>query len=197
MSERKRSLGGRLPLFQPKELTQAQKAAYDDISRTMVPWAEAAGFKAKLESGELIGPFNTILASPELGGAFLTLQAAEQRHTSLDERLRQVIILTVGAIWKSDYELYAHSAVARKAGLSENAILALAGGEPDESLTEVERVAQQFTKQLTVKREIDDELYRRTLGALGERGIIDLIVLAGCYDTVSSLLNAFRVPAPE
>ena len=38
-------------------------------------------------------------------------------YTSLDERVRQVIVLTVGAIWHADYELYAHAAVARKAEL--------------------------------------------------------------------------------
>ena len=197
MNEVKQSLGGRLPLFKPNELTPPQKAAYDNINRTMVPWAEAAGFKAKLQSGELIGPFNTILASPEVGGAFLTLQGAEQKHTSLNERLRQVVILTVGAVWESDYERYAHAAVARKAGLSEKAIRALGRGESEESLTEIERIAQQFTKQLTAKHGIDYELYGRTLSVLGERGIVDLIVLAGCYDIVSSLLNAFKVPAPE
>ncbi len=197
MSEVKQSLGGRLPLFKPNELTPSQKTAYDDMTRTMVPWAAAAGFKAKLESGELIGPFNTILASPELGSAFLSLQGAEQKHTSLNERLRQVVILTVGAVWQCDYERYAHSAVARKAGLSKEAISALAQGDPEESLSETERIAQQFTRQLTAKHGIDDELYSQALSVFGERGIVDLIVLAGCYDTVSSLLNAFKVPAPQ
>jgi 4-carboxymuconolactone decarboxylase len=39
-------------------------------------------------------------------------------------------MLTVGAVWQAAYELYAHSAVARQAGLSGDAIRALAGGLP-------------------------------------------------------------------
>ena len=84
----------------------------------MVPWAESSGFEAKLPDGRLIGPFNTILASPEIASSFLALPASEQEHTSLSERVRQVVILTVGTVWESDYD-------ARRAGLSEDAIRAL------------------------------------------------------------------------
>ena len=197
MSKTKQDLGGRLPLFAPQTLTGSQKALYDSMDSKMVPWAESAGFKAKLEDGRLVGPFNSILASPEIASSFLALQASEQEHTSLDERVRQVVILSVGAVWQSDYERYAHSAVARKAGLSEGAIRALVQGHQAQDLTQAERTAQRFTLQLTATHNIDDELYAEALTSFGVRGIVDLIVLAGCYNTVSSLLNAFRVPVPD
>ncbi len=74
---------------------------------------------------------------------------------------------------------------------------ALTHGEAAEGLTQDECVAQRFTRQLTEAHEIDDQLYAEAAAAFGARGIVDLIVLAGCYDTVSSLLNAFRVPVPK
>ena len=191
------SLGGRIPLFNPQALTPAQQAAYSHIDKKMVPWAESAGFKAKLADGRLIGPFNTILASPEIGSSFLALQASEQEHTSLSERVRQVVILTVGAVYQSDYERYAHSAVAQKAGLPQDAIHALTQGQATDDLAPEEQVAQRFTKQLTAEHPVDDRLYEEAVSAFGVAGIVDLIFLAGCYYTVSSLLNAFRVPVPE
>lgn len=197
MSESLEGLGGRVPLFDPQKLTASQRAVYDTINTKMVPWAESAGFKARLEDGKLIGPFNTILLSPEIGGSFLALQGAEQEHTSLSKRVREVVILTVGAVWKSDYERYAHSAVARKAGLSEKAIASLAQGTEAEELSEDEKIAQRFTWQLTAEHQISDELYSEAVATFGAQGIVDLIFLAGCYDTVSSLLNAFRVPVPQ
>ena len=126
MSESSQTLGGRVPLLDPQELTAAQQAVYETLNTKMVPWAEAAGFQAKLDDGKLVGPFNTILLSPEIAASFLALQASEQEHTSLSERVRQVVILTVGAVWKCDYERYAHVTVAREAGLSENIVSALA-----------------------------------------------------------------------
>ena len=163
----------------------------------MVSWAEAAGFKAKLADGKLIGPFNTILASPEIASSFLAFQGSEEEHTSLSKRVRQVVILTVGAVYESDYERYAHSAVAEKAGLSEAAVQALSQSDEADELTPQERVAQRFTKQLTAEHQVGDPLYQEAVSAFGVARLVDLVFLAGCYSTVSSLLTAFRVPVPE
>ena len=197
MPDQNAFLGGRVPLFDPHALTAAQKAVYDSMVAEMVPWAKAAGFTAMLEDGRLVGPFNTILESPGIAAAFLALQAAEQKHTTLSERVRQVVILTVGAVWKCDYERYAHEAVARKAGLPEEAILALAQGEPATGLATEELLAQRVTRQLTAEFHVSDELYAEASAAFGAQGIVDLVFLAGCYQTVSSLLNSFKVPVPR
>ena len=196
MDDPSQGMGGRLKLLEPSELTPEQKQTYDIIDTNMVPWAEASGFISKTGDGRLIGPFNSVLYSPGISPAFLALQAAEQKHTTLDERVRQVVILTVGAVWGCDYERYAHAAVARKAGMSETAIAALAKGEPAAELSAKERLAQRFTYEITANRKIDDALYSEADVEFGTQGLVDMLYLAGCYDTISSLLNAFKVPAP-
>lgn len=98
MPDESQHLGGRIALFAPDDLTGQQRKVYDVIDQQMVPWAEKAGFKVKLPDGRLVGPFNPILLSPEMGEAFLTLQAVEGKHSSLSPRVRQVVILTVGAV---------------------------------------------------------------------------------------------------
>ena len=196
MSTMQHGLGGRLPLFKPDALSPAQKKTYDTINATMVPWADKAGFKAKSDDGTLIGPFNGILLSPEITNAFLALQGAEQDHTTLSQRVRQIVILTVGAVWQCDYERYAHAAVARTAGLPGDVVSALAQGRPATGLTSDEQLAQRFTWQITVERQVDNGLYAEAEAAFGAQGIVDLLYLAGCYDTISSLLNTFRVPVP-
>ena len=190
-------LGGRVALLDPQSLTGAERRTYDTIDKTMVPWADEAGFRSKTLDGKLIGPFNSILFSPGITDSFLALQQAEQKHTTLSDRVRQVVILTVGAVWQCDYERYAHSAVARKTGISDATIAALVHAEPAPDLDQKERCAQRFTRQLTAEHQIDDELYAETEAAFGAKGIVDLIYLAGCYHTISALLNTFEVPAPE
>ena len=197
LSEKENALGGRLALLYPQQLDGAQKNLYTSIDRKAIPWAAASGFKAKLPDGRLIGPYNPILLSPAIAVSFLELLAAEQEHSTLSNRIRQVIILTVGSVWHSDYERYAHVAVARKAGLPEPAIQALCLGESAPELEPHEQLAQEVTRQLTAKHEIDDRLYQEALVSFGERGLLDLVFLAGCYHITSSLLNAFEVPAPE
>ena len=72
---------------------------------------------------------------PALGDALLALQDAEQHHTSLDARTRQVVTLTVGAIWVCDYGRYDHAAAAGKTGLSATTIGELSRGDVPVNLT--------------------------------------------------------------
>ena len=197
MSDLEDRLGGRLSLLDPRRLDKPAKALYDRISETAVTWAEGAGFESKTADGRLIGPFNATLLSPEICGSFLALQKTEETHTTLSERVRQVVILSVGSVWQAPYELYAHSAVARKAGLDEATIRALAADEPSETLGGDERIAREFTRQLVAERRVDGEVYEAARAVFGERGLVDMIVLAGCYQVVCSLLEAFEVPAPK
>ena len=197
MQESQQSLGGRLPLLKPEELKPEQKTLYDRLVSQAVPWAESSGFKARQPDGTLLGPFNCVLFSPKIATALIDMiQASESKDSTLTNRVRQVVILTVGAVWSSDYERYAHSAVAKKAGLPEDAIQALCKGEPATTLTQEEQLAQRFTRQITDTHKVDDQLYAEAVAAFGAEGIVDLLVLAGCYDTVSALLNAFQVPVP-
>jgi 4-carboxymuconolactone decarboxylase len=189
-------LGGRLTLADPDSLTGAQRRLFDHITANAVPWAQRTGFSAKSADGRLIGPFNPSLLNPQIGTAFLKLQATEEQHTSLDERVRQVVILTVGAVWQAPYELYAHCAVARHAGLSDAVVAALAAGEMPESLTHAENTAHRLAKALSTSHHVDDDLYRQAEQTFSPAGVFELTVLAGIYHTVCAILNIFDIPAP-
>ena len=190
-------LGGRLPLLPPAALDADQQHLYTQLSDHMVSWATKSGFQAATPGGVLIGPFNPMLRSPLLSQAVLAMNAAEGAHTALSERVRQVVILTVGAVWQAAYELYAHTAVARQAGFDEATIQALVAGKKPAGLSAEEGVAHEFTHRLSTKHQIDTALYGQALATFGEKGVVDMIYLAGQYMIISGLLNTFAVPAPE
>jgi 4-carboxymuconolactone decarboxylase len=174
-------LGGRLALLDPRALSPAQKAVYDRISTAFGSWADRIHFQSKTDDGRLIGPFNPILFSPGISSSFLDLRDAEEKHTSLGERVPQVVILAVGAVWKSDYELYAHSAAAPEAGISASAIRTLAvGGLPDD-LREQEKVAQRYARQFLAEHRVDAALFGATVHAFGDQGVVDLTYLIGIH----------------
>lgn len=189
-------LGGRLALLQPADLTPDQRQLYDQLQATEIPWAEKSGFQAQTAAKQLIGPFNPMLYSPAIATAMMGLTSALSEHSALPEPVRQVVILTVGAAWQAAYELYAHTAVARKAGLADEAIRALAAGQPPTGLSVAEALAHDFTQQLVDTHQISPDLYQRATETFGEQGVFDLIALAGQYMTVSALLNSFAIPAP-
>jgi 4-carboxymuconolactone decarboxylase len=196
MSESDQSLGGRLPLLDPAQYTTAQRAASERLANTMVPFADSVGFQTKTSDGRLIGPFNPALYSPGVSAGFGDFMQAEARSTSLDNRVRQVVILAVGAVWKSAYELYAHSAEARHAGLPDEVIEALVAGGIPAQLSDDEQLAARFAQQLTAQHRVDGALYTQAERAYGQRGLVDLTLLVGYFHTTCALLNAFDIPAP-
>jgi 4-carboxymuconolactone decarboxylase len=191
------NLGGRLPLFKGDGLTPVQKDLFDWQMREAAPWAEAAGFQARTRGGELIGPFNPALLSPAISKAFFEFVLAEHQSTTLSTRAREVIILTVGAVWQAPYELYAHCAVGRHVGLSEEEVRALAEGGLPEQLSASESVVHHVARALTIERHLADALYAEAEKLLGTQGVMDAVVLTGIYHTVCAILNAFEIPAPS
>jgi 4-carboxymuconolactone decarboxylase len=189
-------LGGRLPLLAPGDLADSQKQLYQRMRTNQIPWANRHKFIGMTDDERLIGPFNPLLYSPEVGTGFLDFEGAEERSSSLDDRVRQVVILSVGSVWRSEYEIYAHSAVARQAGLSEETIRALQNGEPAKDLTDKEQLAQTYTLRLASDHSVDASVYERAEQAFGRQGLVDIALLIGRYLTICTLLNGFGIPRP-
>jgi 4-carboxymuconolactone decarboxylase len=191
------ALGGRLPLVDPAELTDDQKGVFDLLSNTLVAWAQSVDVQAATDDGRLIGPFNPALYSPAISAKFIELQMFEPLHTSLPEPVRQVVILAVGAVWRADYELYAHSAAARKAGISEVAVKALNNGEIPDDLSAEEKIAGRVARQLSRDHRVDNALYHEAEKAFGRKGLVDMAALIGAYHCVCTTLNMFNIAAPS
>ena len=196
MSNQDQSLGGRLPLLKVDALDHDQQKLHATLNEKMVAWANESGFQADTPDGELIGPFNPMLYSPKISAAEIAFLGAEQENTALGKSVREVVILTTGAIWGAAYELYAHTAVGKKAGLQPEVIETLVAGGTPETLSIDESVAHEFTRSLIADRKVDQELYLRAVETFGEKGVVDMIYLAGNYMMISAMLNTFQVPAP-
>lgn len=196
MPNQSEDLGGRLPLLDPDDLSEPQKELYDRIVQHVKPLAEKAQFQMQTEGGRLIGPFNPVLYSPEISAAFLELQTTEAKRTTLSGNERQVVILTVGAVWQCGYERYAHVAEALHAGMSEEVVRTLAEGGLPDGLSEREQLAHHYARQLAAEHRVDAGLYRKSEQVLGRQGLMDLTHLAGIYMLVCATLNGFEIPVP-
>jgi 4-carboxymuconolactone decarboxylase len=170
----------------------------------MTPWSQAtgpgadqSGFEVIAPDRSLLGPLNPLLFSPALGAAQIDVFHADKASTSLPPRVHEVVILTVGAAWDSHYELYAHSATGKLAGLSDDVIEALLAGQPPDFRNDQEAIAHAFTRQLVDQHRVDTETYTQAQQAFGHKGVVDMVLLIGLYLATCSLINAFEVPAPD
>jgi 4-carboxymuconolactone decarboxylase len=186
-----------LPLAEAGELTEQQQALADQLHTFAVPWAERAGFVGTTQEGYLIGPWNAQVHRPGPAAGFNQWILADQQGSTLSPRVREVIILTVGAAWQSEYEVYSHVAAARTAGLPDVVIAALRAGESHDDLSVGERAAHAFTNELVRSHSVADKTYQAALEHFGQDGVLDLVQLISIYLATAAQLNAFKVPAPE
>ncbi|ACB81950.1 Carboxymuconolactone decarboxylase [Methylorubrum populi BJ001] len=188
--------GGRLPTLRRADLDPQQAEAYEYIDTTLIPWADKAGFKGKAGDGSFYGPFNAFLYSPVVAQGMFRFMEAESKGTALTPRVREVVILSVASVWQAAYEIYAHSAIARRNGFSQEAIDALAVGKPSPELDDQEALAQKLTLELVMQRKISDATYWAAAETFGRRGVVDMTFLIGEYLYTSAALNAFEIPVP-
>lgn len=156
-------------------------------------------FDLTAPDGSLVGPFGLMLQAPHLGGPLEALGSAVRFETSLPDRVREIAILTVAAVTGSEFELYAHERVAREEGLDDVELAAIRTlsfgntGAADPGEVHIHRV----TARLAAGEPIDDETYARTVDLVGERGMLELVVLVGYYAMLAQLMSVFGVGAPE
>ena len=71
------------------------------------------------DAGGLVGPFNAWVHAPTVGACLADLGAALRFASSLEPRLLELAIITVGAHWKAEFEWWAHVRLARQHGISD------------------------------------------------------------------------------
>lgn len=189
-------LGGRLRLLAATELAPQQARLREELVGARGAEAAAAGFDLQLPDGRLIGPFNAYLHAPPIGIALRQWAAAIARY-ALPADVQQAAILTVGVAWQSDYEIYAHTAEARHAGIPDSEIEAIIEGREPSGLSGPAELAHRLALALTVDHTVSAELYARALDTFGTDGLIALVNLIGRYMNTAAILACFAVPAPE
>ena len=193
MSDEEHAVHGRLPWPRPEELDAPRRAVYDAIAGGR----RATGpFRLVDDEGRLEGPFNAMLVSPGVGSALQELGAAVRYRTSLPDRARELAILALAAIRRSDFEWYAHERIGRRVGLSDAELAALRGGGSAETFSEHERAVFEATRALATTGDLDDEAFTAAQSALGREALAELVVLVGYYDLLALSLRVWRTPLP-
>jgi 4-carboxymuconolactone decarboxylase len=184
---------GRLPWPRPEELDTSRRAVYDAIAAG----PRATGpFQLVDDQGRLEGPFNAMLVSPGVGLALQELGAAVRYRTSLTDRAREIAILALAELRRSDFEWYAHERVGRRAGLTDEEMAALRTGDSPATLSEQERVVLETSRRLAEGGDLDDDAFEKAQATLGRETLAELVVLVGYYDLLALSLRVWRTPLP-
>ena len=99
--------------------------------------------------GGLIGPFNAFVHAPGVGRRLASLGHVVRFETSIERRLSEVAIITVGARWKAEFEWWAHARMAREHGVAAEVVDAIGRGEEPPFEAGDERAVYAVARQLT------------------------------------------------
>ena len=146
--------------------------------------------------GALAGPFNAFVHAPDVGRRLASLGTVLRFGTSIERRLSEVAIITVGARWKAEFEWWAHAQMAREHGVPDAVIDAIGRREEPPFTADDERTVYAVARELADAGQVNQATYAAARELLGDQGMVELISLCGYYTLISYLLNAFAVPLP-
>lgn len=136
--------------------------------------------------------FRTLYVHPELASRMRPLGAGILGHGLIEPREREIVILRTCARCGAEYEWGVHAVAFGEAiGLTEDEIEATA--LDGFSWPERDRLLIAIADQLYDTDRIDDELWDAMAAVWTEAQLLELIVTAGWYRTISYLLNGLRI----
>ncbi len=171
----------RVPYVQREQLTPQEQQHFDAI----------AGSRGR------VGPnFQTLLNSPEAGGRFAAFGEYVRFHGDVPERLKELAIITAAREANNDYVWTAHERLARQQGVTDPIINAIRNRTAPDGLTGDDAKVVRFAKELLTTHEIADVTFHAMHQMLGNKGIMDLILLILYYHSLAHTLQAVKLEMP-
>ncbi len=136
--------------------------------------------------------YRVLANQPAALEAFLGMSAYVRSGSTLDPRLRELVILATAYELEQEYEIAQHSEVAKRVGLAPEKVAAVANRSQD-MLDEAERSAVAFARQVARTRTADDETFRSLQSNFSDEAVVDLVVTTAWYHLCAAILGPLQV----
>jgi 4-carboxymuconolactone decarboxylase len=171
----------RIEAVKREDLGARQQQLYDDIMRSR-------------PRGSLSGPFSVWIHTPDIAEPADGLANCFRVNPKLDKRLIELIVLLVCREGTVKYAWSVHEPLARKAGLTEEAIAAIRARQRPHLTRDDERLVYDLVSELNASKTLSTATFERAKATLGLEGTIEAVSCVGFYGMIGLVLNAFDVP---
>ena len=130
---------------------------------------------------------------PQLVAAWNEFSKVLRHDTRTPRALRELVILRGGQLMRSEYEWAQHLPMARKAGVREAQINALAEWRTSKEFDAREKAALALSEAVTQGR-VSDEVYKQAMKHFDHHDYVELSIVAAFYAMVGRMLDAMAVP---
>lgn len=132
-----------------------------------------------------------ILRHPALAKAFLTFNNHVAITSSLSKRVRELLILRISWLRRSEYELIQHIVLARNAGLSDLEIERVQRGADASGWEPIEADLLRAVDELHADARIGDATWKRLAAQFTTEQLLDLVFAVGCYEVLAMAFKTF------
>ncbi|MEJ6022262.1 carboxymuconolactone decarboxylase family protein [Ramlibacter sp. PS4R-6] len=138
--------------------------------------------------------FATMARDPRLARKFFAGGLLDKGHLTV--RQREIVIDRTTALCGAEYEWGVHIAgFAQKAELTAEQVRSTVHGTAEDACwSDEDRLLVRLCDALHKDCDVDDDLWKALRATFSENAIVELLMLAGFYRTVSYLTNALRIP---
>ena len=173
-----RSVTERYQTLAPDTLTPEQKPVYEAI--------------AAARNGSVPKPFHVFLQSPELTDKAQQLGALLRYRTGLPPRLSELAILVTAKHWNAEYEWSVHEGEARKVGVPEDVIRAIASGARP-ALAGDDAIVYDFASAFFANRTVPDDVFNLAIASFGHKTVVELSSILGYYSMLAIVMAIYQV----
>ena len=150
------------------------------------------------QRGNMQGPYNILLRSPELGQLAQAFGAHTRFNSSLPLALNELAILLIARDWTAQFVWWAHRRIAEDAGLPVDLVQAISNQTPmPKNLPDDVIAVFEFCTELIQTRKVSDSAFAHVAKHFGERGVVDLMGTLSYYTLVCMSLNVDDYPLPD
>ncbi len=164
---------------------------YHDMNDLPEALSERIGNRTPLNIYKMIAHAETIAPG------FLDMGVAILTKAELDPKLRELVILRVGALSDAGYEIFQHRRVAKSVGLEDDKVAAVLNEGDAGVLSEHEALIMRFTDKVVKDVKAPDDLFDEVSNALSPRLVSELLLTIGFYMMVCRFLENTGVDIEE
>jgi 4-carboxymuconolactone decarboxylase len=141
--------------------------------------------------GRGVNGVGIILRHPALAKAFFTFNNHVAKASSLSTRVRELLILRVSWLRRSEYEFIQHIVLGKRAGLSDADIERIQFGPDAPGWDPVDAELIRGVDELIVEAKILDATWTRLAAHFSTTELMDIVFAVGCYEILAMAFNTF------
>ena len=170
------------------DLTPAERVMFEHMA------AARSHAEGRPELGEVyVRMFN----HPKVALAVGALGEQLRFHGVLPDDVRELAILRFASRRRFGYEWAHHQRPARLAGLDDETIAAVTGGEVPAGLPDPSQAVLEAVDAVVEQRSIPAGVQQRVVAAHGSRGAVEVVALCGLYGLMGDMVTAFDIPVED